>query len=408
MSRGDQQIRRLLQELERPATRQRAIEALAALGEPVVGPLARVMSDSDVNTSQAAARALTQIGAPAVDTLCVLLSDEDWSVSQSAASALARIGAPAVEPLCRKLGDPNARTSHLATTALAKIRKPAVEALCRSLSNPDPGVRVHAARALVTAGTVAVPPLTRAFRRPEIYLEVSRGDRAFTLEQESRWLRKSAAGVLAQIGGSALDVLCSELGSDEDELCRAAAEALEACGEPAVEPLCRQLDFDQDRRHNHRVALHSGTVPAARVLGRIGHLGALDALVQALDHPNSRVRIAAAYGLGDLATATPAPELRALLPGLNLRRVRYNLSAPRSDEAQAVQHAIRTIEAATAQLAAVPLPAAGLALKKNTLPRPAGLAVSEADSFPIATDAGEPAEAVERAGWWSRLTHLFR
>lgn len=404
MRRGDPQIQRLLRELENPATREHAVTALAVFGAPVVQPLSRIVRHGEHNTSQTAARVLAQIGAPAVEALCDLLDDDDWNVGQSAASALARIGLPAVEPLCRKLGDPNPRTAHLTAAALAKIRKPAAEELCRALGNPDPGVGAHAADALVKMGSPAIPTLTRALREPGKYLKSGVVDTVERGAQIDR-IRTMAAWALCRIGGSGITVLCSLLGSQDEAVHRFAIWALEQGGDAAVDALCRNLEIDPGQVQHVEQNLYRAPILAALTLGRLGKLGAVGPLVRALDAPTSHLRSAAALGLAELASTNRSPELRAQLPQLR-RRQRWKVRG--SDEWNALEKAIQSIETATRALAEVPLPTAAPPPDPDALPRPSGPTDPDSALLPIAAGSPAPGEPASQSSWWSRLTRRFQ
>lgn len=403
----EQHLRRWLPELEKPATRQQAVQALAELGVPAVGPLARVMRESEHNTSQAAARALTQIGAPAVEALCELLGDEDWNVSQSAALALVRIGEPAVEPLCRVLSHSNPVVPHLAVQSLTKIRKPACDALCRALGSPEPEVRAQARKALIKMRTAAVPTVTRAFHHPEKYAGPAGPGVAAAALTET--VRIGAADVLCGIGGSAIDVLCGSLGSADEAMRRIAVGALEQNRPRAVEALGRYLEAHAAQPKPASDGEVPAGVLAAVLLGRMGRLRAQEPLVHALQSPEARVRAAATRALGELAQETRAPELRAHLQRLKLRMVRQLWVDRDSEECKATQFAIEAIERATAGVAAVPVPVPALPPEQDTLPRPASSVAPAADTLPrAAADAGEAAAPKRPQDWWSRFSDRFR
>jgi HEAT repeat protein len=117
--------------------------------------------------------------------------------------------------------------------------------------------------------------------------------------------------------------------------------------------------------------------PAVRVCAAaaLGHLGAADAiqgLCRALEDPEPGVLQAAAVSLGSLAERPESSpiHLRAAVPALT------RLGSPLSTEHGAVKHAcrdaLRRIEARTASVKGLPLPAQPAATDPLTLPRVSG------------------------------------
>jgi HEAT repeat protein len=203
--------------------RNSAVEALAKIGEPAVGPLIEAMEDWVVR--KYAAIALVKIGEPAVETLIQALKDEDRYVRRHAAIALENVGDKrAVEPLIQALRDEDEGVRGNAASALEEIGDTrAVKPLIKALKDRDTNVRALAARALGKIGDArAVEPLTKA------------------LKNKYRGIRESAAEALVKIGDArAVEPLIEALKDEDAWVRKFAAEALEKIGEPAVEPIIR-------------------------------------------------------------------------------------------------------------------------------------------------------------------------
>ncbi len=145
--------------------RERAREALVALGKPAVAPLVDALSDRNRQVRWEAAKALACLGDPsAARALAVALGDERIGVRWLAAEALIALGRDALEPLFRALlepgnADPLAEGAHHVLHVLAKKKggqwlTPVVEAL----DSYQPGIAVPMAayRALEQLRTLGI------------------------------------------------------------------------------------------------------------------------------------------------------------------------------------------------------------------------------------------------------------
>jgi hypothetical protein len=190
--------------------------------------------------------------------------------------------------------------------------------------------------------------------------------------------------------------------SDRAETVRdTAAEALGVVGPIAVPTL-----LDILRHHNQRLTMREG---AAMALGRIADASAIAPLIDILRSPEYlTLRRAAVGALGDIAERRPAPELRNALP--ILRRVGeppYGLYQQPGDPAQGLYHrVIRQIEAATATVRDLPLPASRPALNADGLPVPAQSPTLSAECLPLPADS--PADAPALGSWTNTLRGFLR
>jgi HEAT repeat protein len=170
-------------------------------------------------------------------------------------------------------------------------------------------------------------------------------------------LREAAAAALGQIGdGRAAQSLTRALGDANSYVRDAAARAVVRLGTPALGPLGRALG-DVQRGE-----------AAARALGEIGELGAVESLCLILEVPDAHaafvfVRSEAAEALYRLTRKGGCPEMRRALPVLD-RLARTN------GEYSTYYRAARAIREVTLNLRELPLPASSPSNAGGTLPRP--------------------------------------
>ena len=238
-------------------------EAATALGElrdtRAIGPLLRVLKDSDRAVRHAAITSLTAIGPAAVEPVGACLNDGDLTVQESAASILSEIG--------------DARV---------------VDLLMAALQSSDWIVRMHSAKALGRISDArAVPPLMPL------------------LQDKVKAVRVEVADALASIAGEAIPSLLEALKHPEWLVRLHAVEALGKIKPPdAVEPLLSLLFNDRD-----------GAVreDAVRSLGEIGDPRAVESLLTAM--ADVRVRVPAVEALGKIGDRRAVPALIGVVAG---------------------------------------------------------------------------------------------
>lgn len=155
---------------ERARVRLAAVDAIETLGTaaaPAVPTIVRGMNDGNLFVRWATARVIGKIGVHGVDTeltvppLARLLSDADLDVNLAAANALSLYGAwaaPAVPALARAAvtGDPERRVAAInALVSVGKDAEPAIPAVTAALSFNDNRVQREAADALGHFGAAA-------------------------------------------------------------------------------------------------------------------------------------------------------------------------------------------------------------------------------------------------------------
>lgn len=288
----------------------------------------------------------------------------------------------AMEALTEAVDDRDPFTRPVVVEALGHNQDShAVEAVLSRLRDNDPSVRALAARALGQIGNDrAVEPLIVAS----------------TDEQtDVRWEATVALGRLGQ--AHAVEALIARLRDQKVTVRKAAATALAEVGDSrAAEPLIRAL------RNGDLAAI------AAAALGRVGDARAVSPLIDALlDRRPCAPWLAAAESLGLIALREPTPELREVLPHLRMMAQTANWDNDRTIYGTALHR----IEASTAALKDLPLPATAFSPSPEALPLPAG-PPSHADGQSISADTaeeqprGEPITNDPKPmanGWFQRL-----
>ncbi|MBM3315122.1 hypothetical protein FJY71_04680 [candidate division WOR-3 bacterium] len=303
-----------------PVVRQKAADALAAIGPPATAPVLRYLaswegsvgtvipdllgrlraaqgldlllghlSEREPEIRAAIARALGRVGTDrAVSGLLDLLRDLNPDVKVAAARALGDLASPAgVDALLDELPDDNPAVRGAAAEALGRVGdRRAVDSLSRvAADDPAPEVRRAAEGALRRIARHSVSPLVRALA----------GD---SLEERIR-----AMSSLIEQGRTAVMPLTGLLTHDEPAVRASAAEVLGAIGDPACLDALLPLTLD-----------HEGPVrlAATRALGRIRHVRSAERLVQPLQDQDQKVAAAAADSLVALDELALEPVFRLL------------------------------------------------------------------------------------------------
>ncbi len=235
-------------------SRVRAARALGMIGDVrAVEPLIQALKDEDVNVRIAAAEALGSIkDARAVEPLIQALKDGNWSYRVRAARALGMIGdVRAVEPLIQALKDECYRMEKRSIEniknmlwALEKIGEPAVESLVQALKDKNGHFRWGAASALEKIG----------------WLPKNTMEKVLYLIGKSEW------DDVAIVGKPAVESLIQALNDSDSYIRMGAARALGKIGDlRAVEPLVPLLR-EKDPRDEKGKVLGA----AAEALDRLG------------------------------------------------------------------------------------------------------------------------------------------
>ena len=343
-------IEKCLEQLaERSATplRQKLVQVNQELG--IVQARIEALSDaSSWPERAAAAERLGRIGhSGAVLPLIAVLQDqsEDKQVKSVASLALRRIRDPrAIQPLVKALGRDDAAISQPIADVLEGFGPHAVPALLDVLRSSDSdGQRYWAARILgASTDTQTAVPLIAALRdrNEKVRAEAARSlgrlkarqaihPLTETLLRDPRApVREEAARALGEIGDErALEALKQALGELPYEVRAGALAAMERMGDEAVPLFIQALDEDDERTRTHaatalerngyvtrlieRLAEDPGKTsgPSFRLLLKVARTGVVESLIQALSHPDLRVRVRVCQLLGEARSRTASDPL---------------------------------------------------------------------------------------------------
>ena len=233
-------------------------------------------------------------------------------------------------------------------------------ALVQDLGHPDRDRRAHCAEELTRRGEPVVLPLCELLRTGE------------PLQ------RCAAADVLASLAdGRAISPLIGLLGYPDGPVRCHAAQALGTLdARAAVGPLAAAA----------RAGPLEAGVQAVEALGKLGMRGApgaVHALVETVDTAMPEVAAAALRALAEWARLAPSAPLREAIPVLWRKLGLFNRPSP--DLQRACWSTLQAIDAATASLKDLPLPAGAPAAAEN-LPLPAGPAHPDAGQLPIVAE----------------------
>jgi HEAT repeat protein len=272
-----------------PKAREQAAKALGASKNPqAVEALATALKDAEWEVQVAAAESLEQIGdARAIVPLTAALKDENFRPRWAAIRALGKIGgADVVVPLVSALYDRDSDIRREAATALAALDwKPA---------NTDQHILYAMALGryseAAAQGEAAVEPL----------MEVVGGSSLVKRE-----MRYAAAQALARVGCVGVERLVRVLNYGNPEPRETAREALIRVGCAAVESLIEVLQDLDEYRDKKRWN-------AAKALGEIGDLRAVQPLVATLKDEDGSVRDEAKKALIKIGKPSTEPLAAAL------------------------------------------------------------------------------------------------
>jgi len=247
--------------------------ALRKFGEAAVGKLMKALAEKNRTMRAEAAKVLGSIGdARATDALIEALKDVDGDVRMNAAEALGRIGDKrAVTPLTEALKDGDDSVRYYAAEALGRLgSREATNALIGTLNDGSWSVREATAEAL---GKI------KDKKAVDALIE--------TLNDEKALVRAKAVEALGRIGDERAVVPLLALIDDKREVYQALKGALRRIGSPAVERLIGLM--------------RSGNCRAVHLLASIKDERAVDALIEALESEDLKLRYHAAFALAKTA-----------------------------------------------------------------------------------------------------------
>jgi len=276
----------LLQE-EDEGLRSNAAEALGRIGDRrAVEHLIKVLRNKEDPVRRDAATALGCLGGPrATDALIAVLKGQDSSLRSYAAGALSKSeDERAVDVLIEALNDRDRSVRGIAAAGLSHRGGPVVERLIGLL---QVGSRYEMESAAEALGCLQDP---RAVKPLEKIL----------LTDPNSWAKRLAIDALVAIGEPAVDSLIAALRNPDPWIHQPVLRKIPYVGKPAVKPLIVLLG---DKEVRLRVA-------AAYALGDIGDPRAIEPLKAALNDKHEEVREAAATALAGFNAPSIVEALR--------------------------------------------------------------------------------------------------
>ena len=274
----------LIRALGDETIRSLSAQVLGRIGDPrAIKPLINVLKSID---GHSAAEALVNIGSPAVKPLINAMKDKYWGVRDHAAEALGKIGdSRAVDPLIKALKDESEHVRRETAEALGRISDiRAIEPLTEALEVED---RDFVRRAIVEA--------LGAMKNAKAIASLVKG-----LGNINRDVRESAKMLLVNKGSEAMASLVKALGDFDRDIQNGAAEALMKMEAPCVESLIQALSSESRRVR----------VEAAWLLGEFGDKRAVEPLTYVLKDEDEEVRITADKALKKIVKKASQYETR--------------------------------------------------------------------------------------------------
>ncbi|MFN2302811.1 MAG: HEAT repeat domain-containing protein [Anaerolineales bacterium] len=251
--------------------RKAAAVALGCIGdERAIFPLIAALSDNEVDVATAAGSALSCFGTVAIEPLVAALKGRQGANRYIGLKALCQFGQPAVPHLLNFLNNPISLSANIAAEGLQKIGHQPNDLQVRAayyiaLGQPERCTEI---------GHPAVEPLISA------------------LASFDQKIKRSVVKVLGEIGDSqSIEALINLLDERDLNLRYNVAKALEAIGEEAVNPLMNALQASNWYIREL----------AARTLGQIGDIRAINALSDLLQDDEYIVRKAAEEAIDKLS-----------------------------------------------------------------------------------------------------------
>ncbi|MFC1742863.1 HEAT repeat domain-containing protein [Candidatus Riflebacteria bacterium] len=247
-----------------------------------------------------------------IKALINCFKDRNWIVRSAASQSLSKIGPTTLPYLEKALASEDANTSYWAIQTLGKIGHGACEILLKALKKGTQEQRFIIAAALGESGEKRV-----------IGLLID------TLKDRSWVVRKNAEESLARIGKNAIEPLYKALTKKDEGIVRGAINCLLSIGGNAFDKL---MDFMLKVSQLHRTFLKEQIIEnadksmddlirgmdsdnteiklfCAMILGEIGDIRSVEALIESLDHPSWIVRKNSTLALGKIGAKT-LPKLR--------------------------------------------------------------------------------------------------
>ncbi len=297
---GPAVVPRLVSEMQRVRNNWLIGGTLVKMGSEAVGPVLELLEDAEEQTAVDCIYLLGEIqDRRAVPTLVRYLEDPRDRVRMYSVTALLLVGGPrSVEAVLSRLTREGKGLEGFIVECLLRYGKKSVEPILQSLASRDPRVRREAAFLLGGLEDArAVEPLMAGVR------------------DEDAGVRENAAYALGQLSaltGARQEVvlsLASLLSDPSDEVSEAARKALVRYGRAAVPTLVAACRGGGTRE----------VVASLNALREIGDSDAEEVMIDALGHPDRRVRVAAVAGLITAGTGRSVEPLLNALRDEDLR-----------------------------------------------------------------------------------------
>lgn len=281
---------------ESPKVRYRAAMSLMNYRhEKIVLPLIKALSDADENVRYWVIKALAKAGGElAIAKLAVCLSSQEWIIRKSAAIAMAEIGKESLPALVETLKTAGEDARFWAIKAMGRIGdQSATPHILPFLADRNQDIQVATLEALGNiSDNRAIAPLMALLEGREGHLRphlrdalCKIGDKCLpqlikALSSHDWNARRIAASVLGEIGGRSIELLMSELRTNNEDQLYWIIDALGALGDKVA-----TLDLVGFIRHSKPEI----RISAIRALGKISDERSLEPLMNALDEGDEDV-----------------------------------------------------------------------------------------------------------------------
>ena len=288
-----------------------ALTALVNIGKPAVQPLIAVVKDKNITVRNNAIEALGEIkDARAVDTLIVSLKDGNPDIRNNAAEALGKIrDVRAIDSLVAALKDKKSSVQQSANAAIKNTLQQlkdtrAVEPLITLLNHDEPAIRRFAVE---TLGGIPDPRVSDHL--------------ILALKDNNADIRESAAESLRKTGSPAVEPLIKTLRGNDINITVIAIRILGDIRDTrSVEPLIDVLEFKSRKPVQEEAQLR---YEAAKALGKMKSISAIQPLINTLKDNDSHVRESAAEALREIGT----PSVQYLIEALEDENIHIRIGA---------------------------------------------------------------------------------
>lgn len=308
-------------------------DALARIGDPLFPLYENLYRRPETDIRLFAVNCLGDLALSrqADDLLLKALSDPSWSIRKVAADRLAERGPSIVERLNLVLETGNEDLRFWVTCVFRKMGDLGISYLIKALSDPNKNVAYFAAASLGEVNSPeVVHPLIAALKDPF-------------------WpVRKNASEALVRLADFSVPALINFVNDEDEDIQYWVLKTLKAIGRPALPHIIHLLKKGSEEQRFF----------AAKALGMIKDEQSVDPLIEALSDGHEWVRLYAAMALGELGDRRSIKHLIACLsdPSFKVHSAIHKVfekfgeaaipelvQAIRSDDTTAVKNALRIL-----------------------------------------------------------------